>query len=876
MRAKAILLLAVVSLARAGKKVSVKEVVFDSAVSDIQWLGEDQKTVITQTTKGRLYRSTNGGETWNDITDYFKVDVPGSAPQPFTAESMSKSPADPNTILVSGNKKTNFISSNRGSSWKKIRQRSQIHTVMFHKTRPSWLLLSTWTSTCNRKDKSSAPAEGEEDGGGPCNHMLYLSRDLGKTFSLVQNYVVQFSWGDPSMGQQDRIYFTHFRKKTGDQPKLYIWSNDVDFAYMEADGRRSTTMVPMGNKFLVSHKFIFVAKVKDVTSQTVNLMVSADGGRSFNAAQLPTEIDEKSYTVLDTSEGLVMLHVNHGAKENQVGNVYISDEKGFRFTLSLPNNVRGTNGDCEFDKVLSLEGLYMANFKDIPRSGDSASSGAEVAKEAAAESEALEGEAAAGTEVDKRRAPKNKAKEESVVRTVISFDKGGVWSYLKPPRVDSTGKQIDCPPDKCWLHLHGITNFHNYAPFYSTENAIGIIMGTGNVGPYLRFEPDQTNTYLSRDGGLTWLEAHKGAFIYEYGDHGGLVVMADDVRKTKLVVFSWNEGQSWYDFELSSMPIEVDNIVTEPNATSTKFLLYGTRGDTGVMYHLNFETLGQPLCKGVWAADSVSSDYETWSPSDGKSTEKCLMGKQATYTRRKQTSECFNGEKFERPISKKNCECTQENFECEVGFTRAVGSMDCKYADDGSIKIPYSCARNDHFFATGYRKVVGDTCEGGWQPQQVAVPCPPKPMSKGAWSVLGALGMLAVVLFAVNYLSQNDRMKGVFANYGFASHAAVQYAGIGVKQPESALDSVGTRFDAEFIEDNQDDFDAPQLMNYTSDAGPRDRDRDRDRDLRDRGRDRGDDARRTALDTAATEVPKLAKPPGTSSRSAAKDDVDLL
>lgn len=26
-----------------------------------------------------------------------------------------------------------------------------------------------------------------------------------------------------------------------------------------------------------------------------------------------------------------------------------------------------------------------------------------------------------------------------------------------------------------------------------------------------------------------------GAFIYEYGDHGGLVVMADDVRKTKLV-----------------------------------------------------------------------------------------------------------------------------------------------------------------------------------------------------------------------------------------------------------------------------------------------------------------------------------------------------
>lgn len=866
---RAAVFLSFLTLSLAGKKVSVKEVVFDSAVSDIQWLGEDQKTVITQTAKGRLYRSTNGGETWNDITDFFKVDVPGSSPQPFVAESMTKSPADSNTILVSGNRKTNFISSSRGSSWKKLRQKSQIHTVIFHKTRPTWLLLSTWTSTCNKKKDSNSAPEPPEDGGGPCNHQLFLSKDLGKTFSLVQNYVVQFSWGDPTMNQQDRIYFTHFRKKTGDQPKLYIWSSDVDFAYMDADVKfwgSPVTMVALGNKFLVSHKFIFVAKVKDVAAQTVMLMVSADGGRTFNAAQLPTEIDEKSYTVLDTSEGLVMLHVNHGAKEAQVGNVYISDDKGYRFTLSLPNNVRGTNGDCEFDKVLSLEGVYMANFKET-KSSDTSGGVDDKTKEAAEESQALEEETKSGTEVDKRRAPKSKAKEESVVRTVISFDKGGAWSYLKPPRVDSTGKQIECPPDKCWLHLHGITNFHNYAPFYSTENAIGIIMGTGNVGPSLRFEPDQTNTYISRNGGLTWMEAHKGAFIYEYGDHGGLVVMADDVRKTKLVVFSWNEGQSWYDFELSSMPVEVDNIVTEPNATSTKFLLYGTRGDTGVMYHLDFESLGQPLCKGVWAADSVSSDYEMWSPSDGKNTEKCLMGKQVTYTRRKQTSECFNGEKFERPVSRKNCECTQEDFECEVGFTRPVGSTECRFADDGSIKIPLSCARNDHFFATGYRKVVGDTCEGGWQPQQVSVACPAKPMSKGAWSVLGALGMLAVVLAAVNMLSRNDRVKGIFANYGFESFGAVRYANIGSKAPESALDSVGTRFDADFIEGDQDDFDAPQLMNYTNDRDRDSRDRDRDRDSRDR-----EETRRSALDTASEAVPRLARPPG----GPKEEDVDLL
>ena len=34
------------------------------------------------------------------------------------------------------------------------------------------------------------------------------------------------------------------------------------------------------------------------------------------------------------------------------------------------------------------------------------------------------------------------------------------------------------------------------------------------------------NTYLSRDGGLTWAEVKKGPYVYEFGDHGGLIVMA--------------------------------------------------------------------------------------------------------------------------------------------------------------------------------------------------------------------------------------------------------------------------------------------------------------------------------------------------------------
>ena len=70
-------------------------------------------------------------------------------------------------------------------------------------------------------------------------------------------------------------------------------------------------------------------------------------------------------------------------------------------------------------------------------------------------------------------------------------------------------------------------------------------MATGNVGDYLSEREDEINTYLSRDGGLTWSEVKNGSYIYEVGDHGGLIVMAEDQKATDTIFYSWDEGLSW-------------------------------------------------------------------------------------------------------------------------------------------------------------------------------------------------------------------------------------------------------------------------------------------------------------------------------------------
>lgn len=76
--------------------------------------------------------------------------------------------------------------------------------------------------------------------------------------------------------------------------------------------------------------------------------------------------------------------------------------------------------------------------------------------------------------------------------------------------------------------MHSVSSKMRFGPFYTTDNSIGLVMGTGNVGKYLSNRPDQVNTYLSRDAGLSWYEVKKGSHIYEFGDHGGLVLMVSD------------------------------------------------------------------------------------------------------------------------------------------------------------------------------------------------------------------------------------------------------------------------------------------------------------------------------------------------------------
>ena len=60
------------------------------------------------------------------------------------------------------------------------------------------------------------------------------------------------------------------------------------------------------------------------------------------------------------------------------------------------------------------------------------------------------------------------------------------------------------------------------------------------------------------------------------------------------------------------------------------------KGNSAFLVYLDFSQLHEPQCKGVDNAGADDSDYELWTPHDGRfGDSKCFLGMHKTFVRRK-------------------------------------------------------------------------------------------------------------------------------------------------------------------------------------------------------------------------------------------------
>lgn len=194
-----------------------------------------------------------------------------------------------------------------------------------------------------------------------------------------------------------------------------------------------------------------------------------------------------------------------------------------------------------------------------------------------------------------------------------------------------------------------------------------MILATGNTGKRLTENTSYKGLFLSRDGGLNWSLVKDGAWIYEIGDHGALIAIAQKRVAVNEIEITWDEGITWQSIKISEEPLFIENIIIEPNSVSQQFMVYGSyaqekgqssnsdkpgqTGERAFLTYIDFSQLHEAQCKGADTPGSANSDYELWTPNDGRHGDsKCFLGQTVTYVRRKQSSKCYNGEDHESII----------------------------------------------------------------------------------------------------------------------------------------------------------------------------------------------------------------------------------
>ncbi|XP_065833176.1 VPS10 domain-containing receptor SorCS1-like [Oscarella lobularis] len=512
---------------------------------------------------------------------------------------------------------------------------------------------------------------------------LYCSTNLGATWtmmaqspSLSKPKIYTFYWAVPGVDKKQS--YVYFEVETGDGGSVRLYKEDaLNPGHPTSLLGSIDTVELIPNSLVIIDEYMFV---KGQVGSIMELHRSHNRG-SFQRTYFASVHPFTEYSIVDATEHQVFIAVRH---YSNMTNIYSSDESGRFFTLSIDNIFIIDRGSWNqrppliaFYRVLGARGVYLAN-----------------------------------------------QRHQRKVQTKISFNKGGDWQLMQ---LSPAAKKNSSCTSKCYVHVHIWFPFQsNDVGVSSSDSSVGLILAHGGVGEYLTLE---TSMLISNDSGLTWSlsfsdsDKDGNGFNFVIGDHGSYLASVEHYEKVTKIQYSCTEGFKWSDVSLEDESLVVNGFFTEPGETTEYAFAFCSRlsqnqFNNWVAIRFNFTSLLKRKCQRP-------ADYADYTPSYKLIGSKCLLGQTTTYERRKWNHCCYNDEEYEREIKVTPCQCTEEDFECDYGYTESSSS--CVQIPGLSPWDPTEDCKGKTYNKTkGYRKVAGDKCVGGkvdaYIPQELQCP----------------------------------------------------------------------------------------------------------------------------------------------------------
>jgi hypothetical protein len=488
------------------------------------------------TDKQEVWLSHDGGKEWKHILKDVKVISVYPHPHLFD-----------HVYFITNSMKIHYTR-DRGHSFSsmdapQLPNRRGLPFLVFHPRETSWLI---WHGEKDCVDSLR------------CHSTAYYTTTGGEEWHVLKPYSGTCRWfrGKAKDTPKQLAFCEHEAKEGDPNQKTMELISSVDFFVNEE--KHFDRIIG----FATMQEFIVVAGVKDDDSLKASASID---GRTFADAHFPHGFNvphQTAYTVLDSTTHAVFLHVTVNDQRGlEYGSLLKSNSNGTNYVLSLDAVNRNEDDYVDFEKMLSLEGIAIAN-----------------------------------RVVNWKAAAKGEKKK---LRSMITHNDGGLWKYINPPEADSDGKPYKCSGgiDKCSLNLHHYTERTDPRHTFSSSSAIGLMMGVGNVGDSLTGYKDG-DTFLTTDGGLTWKEVRKGPYLWEYGDQGSIIVIVDRLQPTNKVLYTLDEGKSWQEYKFGDK-MRVRDISTVPSDNSRRFLIWGLKDGSGEKFYtvnLDFSGITNQLC----------------------------------------------------------------------------------------------------------------------------------------------------------------------------------------------------------------------------------------------------------------------------------------
>lgn len=726
---------------RAGNDITVTENTFSGKVSFYEYFDSaEYETVIIGDRSGSVYLSHDGGQ------NLHKIDTKGEPIKEIVFNSEF-----PNAAYLFGAKGSLFVTQDRGQTFVV----SQL---------PESMQLG-FPLDFNAKDINSFIYYGGKDCKSildpNCRAVAYITKDNGASFQeLLSNTIhCEFSGSQYDHPYDPNMIICQVRDTTTNKKMLLsstdYFKNDKKVLYDNIVGYMSTGGISV---VAVNH-----------ASNDIRAYVTQDGFE-FAEARLPQYMQDKkqqSFTVLGVQMGSIFLHLStEDQMRGNFGSLLKSNSNGTSFVTLRDEVNRNKNGIVDFEKLQGLEGIILINT----------------------------------VENSKEVVERNEAKQ---VRTQITYNDGSDWSYLPGPAKDSTGKKYNCNirnKDKCSLNLHGFSEVTDIRDTYSSGSAFGMLFAVGNVGDSLLPFKD-CSTFFSSDGGSTWQEVTKEPTHWEFGDHGGVLVVVSTIKATNKLKYSLDSGKTWKEFQFSEKEVHVRDIITVPQDSALRFLLIAddidVSGQSGKTFTIDFYNSFKRQC---------DFDMENGMGPDFKFTpinpilDQCLFGRRTEYLT-KIHNDCYVGNiplsKYERVVE--NCTCTRNDFECDYNYVRAKDGT-CKLVEGLSPQPASDVCKLDSSLIeysepTGYRKIPVSSCQGGLKLDSTSdkYPCPGKEREfREKYSVSGGsfFGWFFFLFFTFVIVGVVVYDRGIRRNGGFARFGEIRLGEEGELVENNKFDKV--------------------------------------------------------------------------------------